>query len=132
MQLSTALRGRRLFPHIEQVFRLEREREDRHGRRQREVVFGITSLGYEQADEATLLHLIREHWTIENRVHYVRDVTFDEDRSRVRTGSGPRVMATLRNLAIGLIRLQQPGLTIARATRLAGMDHERLLRLIGA
>ena len=132
IQLSTALRRTRLFPYIEQVFRLEREREDRDGKRQQEVVFGVTSLGYEQANEATLLHLVRGHWTIENRVHYVRDVTFQEDKSLIRTGSGPRVMATLRNLAISLIRLQQPNMTVARATRLAGMNQQRLLALIGA
>jgi len=117
---------------VEQVFRLVRERWDCRGRYQREVVYGVTSLGYEQADEAVLLQLVRGQWTIENRVHYVRDVTFGEDHSRIRTGSGPFVMATLYNLAISMLRLNQPGLTIARATRLVGMNPQRLLELIGA
>lgn len=48
---------------------------------------------------------VQRHWPIENRLHWVRDVTFDEDRSQIRTGNGPRVMATLRSTAISLIRL---------------------------
>ena len=59
----------------------------------------------ERADARRLLGLLRGHWGIENKVHYVRDVTFDEDRSQVRTGSAPQVMATLRNTAISLLRL---------------------------
>lgn len=78
-----------------------------------------------------MLALVRGHWTIENRLHWVRDVTFDEDRSRVRTGSGPRVMATLRNLAISLVRLTHSG-TIAHATRVVAFSQQRALKLIGA
>ena len=48
---------------------------------------------------------IQGHWGIENRLHWVRDVTFDEDRSQVRTGNAPQVMATMRNTAISLLRL---------------------------
>lgn len=59
---------------------------------------------------------IRGHWTVENRLHWVRDVTYDEDRSQVRTGSGPRAMASLRNLAISILRIN--GITnIAQALR---------------
>ncbi|SDM36383.1 hypothetical protein [Actinomyces ruminicola] len=47
---------------------------------------------------------VRGHWAIENRLHWVRDVTYDEDNHQLRTGSGPQVMAALRNLAISLIR----------------------------
>jgi predicted transposase YbfD/YdcC len=65
----------------------------------------ITSLSPHQASPARLLELVRGHWSIENRSHWVRDVTFDEDRSQVRTGQGPRMMAILRNLAIAIIRL---------------------------
>lgn len=56
------------------------------------------------ASAKQLAAFVRGHWAIENRVHYVRDVTFDEDRSRVRTGDAPRVLATLRNAAIAIIR----------------------------
>ena len=66
----------------------------------REVQYGVLSLPADQADEARVMRLLRGHWTIENQVHYVRDFSYDEDRSRIRTGSGPQVMATLRNLAI--------------------------------
>ena len=70
-----------------------------------EITYGITALTPERANPAQLLQLNRAHWSIENRSHYVRDVTFDEDRSQVRTRNGPRVMATLRNFAISLLRL---------------------------
>ena len=66
---------------------------------------GISGLTTEKASAQRLLELNRGHWEIENRGHYVRDVNFDEDRSRVRTGNGAHVMATLRNLVIAIIRL---------------------------
>jgi hypothetical protein len=72
---------------------------------------------------------VRQHWGIENKVHWVRDVTFREDSSQVRTGSRPRIMATLRNLSTGLIR--QAGLSeIAAATRAAQDDNDLLLALL--
>ena len=58
-----------------------------------------------QARPAQLAAWIRGHWSIENKVHWVRDVTYDEDRSQIRTGTGPQVMAALRNAAIGALRL---------------------------
>lgn len=64
----------------------------------------ITSLSPQQASPAHLLALVRGHWTIENSSHWVRDVTYDEDRSQIRTGTAPRMMATLRNLAIAIVR----------------------------
>jgi len=94
------------------------------------VVYGVTSLSPAQADPARLLALNRGHWEIENRLHWVRDVTFDEDRCRIRKGAGPRVMATLRNLVISLLRLARvryipPGL------RACAWNAARALRLIG-
>jgi hypothetical protein len=71
----------------------------------KEIVYGITSLDPQQADKSVLLHLVRGHWRIENRSHWVRDVTFGEDHSQVRCSSIPQVMAVLRNTAIGLMRL---------------------------
>lgn len=68
-----------------------------------EVVYVITSLYPEQAGPEDLLAIVRGHWTVE-ALHHVRDVTYGEDHSQVRTGTGPRAMATLRTLAIGLIR----------------------------
>src|SRR5262249_44063930 len=68
------------------------------------AVLGVTSLAATEATPERLATYVRGHWSIENKIHWVRDVTFGEDASHVRTGSRPRVMATLRNLAIGLIR----------------------------
>jgi hypothetical protein len=99
------LKGYANFPHAEQFFTIERRTECSNGQRRHETVHGISSLTAEQASPQRLLELNRGHWEIENRVHYVRDVSFDEDRSRVRTGNGAQVMATLRNLAIAIIRL---------------------------
>jgi predicted transposase YbfD/YdcC len=67
------------------------------------VVYIITTLSREQASPERLLELVRGHWSIENSSHYVRDVTFLEDRSRLRTGNAPQILAALRNLAITLI-----------------------------
>lgn len=69
------------------------------------MVYGVTSLPPCQADRRRLLSLARRHWEIKNRLHWVRDVTFDEDRSQIRIQGGPRVFATLRNLPISLLRL---------------------------
>jgi predicted transposase YbfD/YdcC len=70
-----------------------------------QAVLYVTSLTAAQASPADLLAYVRTHWTIENRVHWVRDVTYGEDASQVRTGNAPRVMAAFRNLAISLLRL---------------------------
>lgn len=68
-----------------------------------EVVYGITSLSEERADAATLLQLVRDHWSIENGLHYPRDVTLREDACRVRRGSAPQVLAALRNSIVHLL-----------------------------
>ena len=75
------------------------------GKHCEEIAYGVTSLKKEKASAERLLVLNRGHWEIENRVHYVRDVTFDEDRSRIRVKNGPRVMASIRNLVISILRL---------------------------
>ncbi len=77
----------------------------RAGKTTVEVVYLITSADHHAAPPATLAGWVQGHWGIENRLHWVRDVTYDEDRSQVRTGSGPLMMATLRNLAISLLRM---------------------------
>lgn len=97
----------------------------------REVVCGITSLDESKATPERLLALNRGHWCIENRLHWVRDVTFDEDRSQVRTKAAPRVMATLRNLAISLLRLRDC-VNIAEALRLYAAKPHLTLQVIGA
>ena len=70
-----------------------------------EIAYGVTSLEKRRATAKQLLELSRGHWSIENKVHYVRDVTYDEDRCRIRSENGPRVMASIRNLAIAIVRM---------------------------
>jgi len=119
------------FPYAAQVFRLERYRLDlTQSKEEHEVVFGVTSLAPDKATPAQLLALNRHHWGIENKLHYVRDVTFDEDRSRVRKNAGPHVMASLRNLAISLLRMAGAD-NIAEAVRACGRKENRALRLLG-
>lgn len=92
------------FALAAQAMRIER-RVTRVGKTTTETVYAITSRPRASASAKQLATFIRGHWSIENRIHYVRDVTFDEDRSRVRTKDAPRVLATMRNLAIGVLRL---------------------------
>jgi predicted transposase YbfD/YdcC len=96
------------------------------GKKSVEVVYLITSADHTAAPPATLAAWVQGHWGIENRLHWVRDVTFDEDRSQVRTGTTPRVMATLRNTAISLIRLAGWS-NIAKALRHHARDPQRAL-----
>jgi predicted transposase YbfD/YdcC len=106
LRASTALEGYLDWPGHKQVLELRRTvTEKRTGQTRCEVAHAITSLGRERATARQLLELWRGHWHIENRLHWVRDVTFDEDRSQVRAGHAPQVMATLRNIAISLLRL---------------------------
>jgi hypothetical protein len=94
------------------------------------AVLGVTSLSSREAAPEHLATYVREHWSIENKIHWVRDVTFREDASQVKTGSHPRIMATLRNLAIGLIR--QAGYTkIAATIRKIRNDPHLLLSILG-
>lgn len=102
---STELVGYTDWPGVHQVFRIERQiTRIKTGEARTEVVYGITSLSPERAPPDQLLRLVRDHWRIENRSHWVRDVSFAEDQSLVRMGAIPHVMATLRTTAIGLIR----------------------------
>ena len=87
---------------VRQGFELARERTAR-GARTVEVVYGVTSLPPDRADAGTLLRLVRDHWRIENELHYVRDVTLREDACRVRSGAAPQVLAALRNAVIHLL-----------------------------
>ena len=96
----------------------------RQGRKTVEVVYLITSADHTAAPPATLAAWAQGHWGIENKLHWVRDVTFGEDASQIRTGAAPQVMATLRNLVISLLRLA--GWTnIAEALRHHAADNQR-------
>jgi len=101
---SSALVGYSDWPGLAQVFQLERGViMQKSGEQRHEVVYGVTSLGPDRVGPERLLGLVRQHWQIENQVHWVRDVTFDEDRSQVRCGSIPQLMAAFRNTVIGLM-----------------------------
>jgi predicted transposase YbfD/YdcC len=95
-----------LFPGAVQAFRLRRDTGGLDGVwTRKEIVYGITSLPAELAGPAQLNHYERRHWVVENRLHWVRDVTFGEDGSQLRTGTAPRALAAFRNLAISALRL---------------------------
>jgi predicted transposase YbfD/YdcC len=114
------------FDGAAQVAQLRRT-VTKKGRKTVEVVYLITS--DRDADPATLAAWVRSHWEIENRLHWVRDVTYLEDRSLVRTGNAPRVMASLRSLAISLLRLDGHS-NIAAANRHHARDPQRTLTLL--
>jgi predicted transposase YbfD/YdcC len=124
------------FPHAAQVLKVTRTRTGgaphaptRRRRRQTVTVYAITSLPYELARPARLADLLRGHWQIE-AVHHIRDTTFCEDGSQVRTGAGPHVMATLRNLVIGA--LSHAGrVNVAAALRHHARDPARPLATLG-
>jgi predicted transposase YbfD/YdcC len=97
-----------LFPYAQQAIRITRTRTTAKGKktkRSTETAYAITSLTAIDATGQQLAGAVRRHWGIENRLHHVRDVTWDEDRCQIRTGNGPQVMASLRNLAIAILRL---------------------------
>jgi predicted transposase YbfD/YdcC len=119
-------------PHAAQALRIRRRRHrlDQPKRCTTETVYAITDLRVHQARPARLAGRIRGHRSLENTIHWVRDVTDDEDRSQIRTGSGPQVMAALRNAAIGALRTA--GVTdLAAATRHHARDSTGPLALLG-
>jgi predicted transposase YbfD/YdcC len=117
IEASSALHGYSEWPGMQQVLRIRRTvTSKRTGHTRSEVGYAVTSLPPERATPDQLMKAWREHWTIENRVHWVRDVTFDEDRSQLRTGHAHQVLAALRNTAISLFRLHGET-NIARAIR---------------
>ncbi len=114
------------FPGAAQVAKLRRTVTRRGKKKTTEVVYLITSADHITAPPATLAAWVQDHWHIENKLHWVRDVTLDEDRSQIRTATAPRVMATLRNTAITLLRLA--GWTnIAKAQRHHSRNPKRAL-----
>ena len=120
-----------IWPGLEQVFQIERQVvEKKSGKARREVVYGVTSLSREEASAKELMNYVRGHWQIENRLHWVRDVTYGEDQSQVRKGNLPQAMAALRNTAIGLMRLAGER-NIAKACRKYAAQPWQALRLIG-
>ena len=118
------------FPHATQAIRITRRVRPLTSRRWRSVtVYAVTSLTAAQASPARLADWVRGHWGIE-ALHHLRDTTFAEDASQVRTGNAPRTMASLRNLAIGILRARGDR-NIAAALRRNARDATRVLPLLG-
>ena len=113
-----------------QVFRLVRECTV-NGATTLEVVYGITSLTRDEADARRLLDRNRSHWGIENGLHHTRDETFREDRCRVRRGHAPRVLASLRNVAVYLLR-DTDHTSVPAATRAMAARPDHTLNLLTA
>ena len=131
VQTSTALNDYLDFPHVHQVFRIERSVTIvSSGKRRHEVAFGVTSCRPEVAGPSRVGELARDHWGIENKLHWVRDVVYDEDRSQIRTGRGAQAMAGLRNFSISCLRLAGWD-NIARALRFFASDWRCPLTLLG-
>lgn len=118
------------FPHVSQVFLIERHVTGLDGQPVSAVAaLGVASPGPEQAGAADLAGYVRQQWSIES-LHWIRDTLYQEDKSKVRTRSGPRIMAALRNLAIGALRLA--GRTdVTEATRWAGRFMGRPFTILG-
>ncbi len=128
--ISDALKGYTDWPGLERVCRIRRT-VAKGSEISEDISYAITSLSAERAIPRRLLELSRKHWTIENRLHWVRDVPFDEDRCQVRSGSAPQTLSAIRNAAIGLLRIAGVG-NIAAALRQNAARPDIPLPLVGA
>jgi predicted transposase YbfD/YdcC len=128
--LGEAVTGGILFPYAQLAVQIVRRRRPATSKRwHSETVYAVTDLSWQQIRADQLAEAIREHWHVENRLHWIRDVTFAEDLSQIRAGHGPANMATLRNLALSRHRIA--GATnIAAASRHAGRHPNRVLPLL--
>jgi predicted transposase YbfD/YdcC len=129
IQTTTILTKHQEWKGLKQGFEIIRERTEK-GKTTTEKAYGITSLTPEVASPARLLQLTRGHWAIENKLHYVRDVTLGEDASRIRKGGAPQIMAALRNTIIHL--LSEVGTpSVAAAVRTMSNCFSKALTLLG-
>jgi len=139
---STALNAYLDFPHVGQVFLIERESIDKKtGVQSGEIALGITSRTPQQASPERVLAVNRGHWSIES-VHYIIDWNYDEDRSQIRTGFGPENITRLRRFAVGILKsFQKPAQSIAEMMRKLAFfrlrvgrirQHSRRARICGA
>lgn len=117
------------WPGVAQVCRIQRWRRG-GGKDEYEVAYAITSVPRPQADATRLLHWNRGHWRIENRSHYVRDVTLGEDASRISKGNAPRILASLRNAVVTFLRSHGTS-NIAAALRANAYQVDQLLTKLG-
>jgi hypothetical protein len=129
LKATTTLNEYLNWPGVGQVGQVESV-VTRDGKTTTEVRSFVTSVPRSEADGSRLLGWVRGHWSIENRSHYVRDVTMGEDASRIRKGSGPEVMAAMRNAAIGFLRLSGAS-NIAEALRRNGSRIGELFTKLG-
>ncbi len=118
------------WPHLAQVCRLARRRVDHGtGEVKEDVAYAVTSLTPAEAGPGRLLALWRGHWGIENRLHWRRDVVFDEDRCQIRSGAAPQAVAACRNLVLTLLR--RTGVTnVAAALRTYAARPSLAIRLV--
>jgi len=127
----TAVAAGITFPHAAQAIQIRRRRRPLTGKRRwsTETSYAVTSLAASQATPAQLAGWVRGHWGIE-ALHHIRDVTYGEDASQIRTGNGPQVMATLRNLGIAILKPTGHA-SIAAACRHHTRDATRTLATLG-
>ncbi|WP_308380131.1 ISAs1 family transposase [Streptomyces sp. ISL-43] len=129
-RIKVATVNKLLFPGARQAVQIKRRRTDRKtGKTTVKTVYAVTSLTAGQATPAQLARLVRDHWQVE-ALHHVRDTTFAEDASQLRTGNAPRAMATWRNLAIGALRTAGVK-NIAAGLRHNARNPRRPLALLG-
>lgn len=132
--VSSELAGYSYWPHLAQVFKLEREwLELATDELKREVRYGLSSLPREVAGPERLMQIAREEWGIENSLHWVRDVTLREDESQLRRGKAPEVLAILNNVVLGTLRLSLGSkCNITKTRREWGHTFSRALALFEA
>jgi predicted transposase YbfD/YdcC len=129
LTVSSQLNDYLHWPHVGQVFRLQRVVQSKKtGKLTSTVVFGITSLTAQVCSPQRLMQLIRDHWHIENRLHYVCDVTIHEDACKIHQPRRQRLLACLNNLVIGLIR-QSPFQYIPEARRFFAVHYPQAFHL---
>jgi predicted transposase YbfD/YdcC len=129
LEVSTRLAEHLDWPGLAQVCRLQRT-TTRRGKQTVEIQYAITSVARSRADAALLLTRWRDHWGIENRLHWVRDVTLGEDQCQVKTGHAPQNLAAFRNAALSLLRLADIQ-EIANTLRDFAYQPRKLLRFLG-
>ncbi len=128
LETTNRLCGYLNWPGVAQVCRVEKTVRTAT-KTTREVSYAITSVPPEWADAATLLRWHRGHWGIENRLHYVRDWAWDEDRNRTRLGAGPQALAALRNAAVTFLRGEKVSNITAALRHNAARVRDLLVRL---
>ena len=131
LTVSSQLKDFLDWPYLEQVFKLERRFiSTRTGEFQEQVVYGFTSLSREEISPKKLLKYTRSYWGIENGLHYRRDVTLREDRTRMTKGHAAQVMACLNNLIIGLVLTKTDHTYLPQARRFFNAYPDQAFSLI--